>query len=367
MPEEPKLEEYNIDISVYKNYREKLNNLEKRTESLRPSYRLSFFSSFVIGFLVCAIFSVDFWASIIISGFLSFYVSLFSPSDWLANIFSLGKFNANKKEIEELKRNVYQKVEPFEKATRDYYEVQLKDFFEKKLYKKRAGSAQFEEALSEFSSTIEELEKMNSAFISTHIPLRKYENYLLTRRIDHNFQASKKTEQLVSSRSFVRKFSEPPEQKKKEIIAPEKLYRRTARKIDNWEEINKKRKLTGERGEVIVVAIEQDFFESINRSDLASRVRHVSLEDGDGLGYDVLSFFENGQEKYIEVKSTTTALSSPFYLSRNELGFLKDHSENAFIYRVLVANENSEIETLSSSDILEKSEITPIQYIVKTK
>ena len=125
--------------------------------------------------------------------------------------------------------------------------------------------------------------------------------------------------------------------------------------------------MTGLKGEEIAVVIEQEFFESIGRKDLAQKVRHVSAEDGDGLGYDVLSFFENGKEKYIEVKSTTTSLSSPFYLSRNELGFLNEHNEDAFIYRVLVSDDTPQIMSYSGAEILEKNELIPVQYMVKTK
>ncbi|NCU42533.1 MAG: DUF3883 domain-containing protein, partial [Candidatus Moranbacteria bacterium] len=86
-------------------------------------------------------------------------------------------------------------------------------------------------------------------------------------------------------------------------LAPEKKFR-TPRKID-WEELNAKRKKTGLAGEEIVMNIEKKYLRSINRDDLARQVEHRSKDQGDGLGYDILSFFEDGREKYIEVKSTT--------------------------------------------------------------
>ena len=196
--------------------------------------------------------------------------------------------------------------------------------------------------------------------------LREYKDYLTKRTVNHNLQLSKKSEGLTSIRRFVRRFSEPQEQERKEIVAPENLYR-MARKIDNWEEINKKRKLTGQKGEEIAVAIEQEFFESINRKDLADKVRNVASEEGDGLGYDVLSFFEDGREKYIEVKSTTKSLISPFYISRNELKFLQEHDEDALIYRIFISDDVPQLEAKTISEVLEINEITPIQYIVSGK
>lgn len=389
---EPTLTEYNLDISVYKNYREKiaifeekLSELEKIQKSLESSF--AFITStavlfcvywFLLSYIPYLIFGEKGWIGI--WSIVSFWISLVlagDSSDFVANLISLGKLNKTKqssteirKQIEELKKATQNQVKPFEKAASDYYRSQLRNFFENNLYKKRSGNSQFEEALAEFSSMIEELSSMNSIFITTDISqmfeLWEYRAYLEKRTINHNFQSSKKSNDLSSVRSFVRSFSQSREQEWKEVIAPEKLYR-TARKIDNWEEINRKRKLTGQKGEEIAVALEQEFFESINRKDLADKIRHVAMEDGDGLGYDVLSFFEDGREKYIEVKSTTTSITSPFYLSRNELGFLKEHSEDALIYRICISGEAPQLEVKTSSEVLEMNEIIPMQYMVRAK
>ena len=313
--------------------------------------------------------------SLILAGLACIFIAAFL-SDSFVNLFSFGRLNkikrlgaeieAHIKEAKKLKEDTYKKLQPFEKAVADYYKTLLAEFFENNLYKKRSGGQQLEEALSEFSSTIEEISPLNSVLITTSIPLEEYKEYLKRRTINHNFQASRKNEKLNSIRDLARNFSRVPPQKPKEFVAPERLYR-TARKIDNWDEINRKRKMTGLKGEEIAVVIEQEFFESIGRNDLAQKIRHVSAEDGDGLGYDILSFFENGREKYIEVKSTTTSLSSPFYLSRNEFGFLKEHSEDAFIYRVLISGDEPQVKTDSSREFLEKNDLIPVQYMVKAK
>jgi hypothetical protein len=48
---------------------------------------------------------------------------------------------------------------------------------------------------------------------------------------------------------------------------------------------------------------------------LAAKVEHVSRTRGDGLGFDVLSFDEQGKERYIEVKTTAFAKETPFFVS----------------------------------------------------
>jgi Domain of unknown function (DUF3883) len=54
---------------------------------------------------------------------------------------------------------------------------------------------------------------------------------------------------------------------------------------------------------------------------LASKVKWVAQEDGDGAGYDILSFSPNGQERFLEVKTTVGHQRTPFFLSRNEKDF----------------------------------------------
>jgi hypothetical protein len=112
---------------------------------------------------------------------------------------------------------------------------------------------------------------------------------------------------------------------------------------------------TGAIGEEAVVVIEQEYLRSVGRRDLAEKVRHVSKEDGDGSGYDVSSFFQDGREKYVEVKSTTVSIETPYYLSRNEYSFLKEHPKDSFIYRVLINREKTKAISLwaeVSSDVL---------------
>jgi hypothetical protein len=79
---------------------------------------------------------------------------------------------------------------------------------------------------------------------------------------------------------------------------------------------------------------ERAYLSSIGRSDLASKVQWVS-RDADGYGYDVLSFDEDGNEKYIEVKTTTLARDKqPFDVSKNEVETSNDKGDQYWIYRI---------------------------------
>jgi hypothetical protein len=74
----------------------------------------------------------------------------------------------------------------------------------------------------------------------------------------------------------------------------------------------------GRRGEERVVFSERARLSELGRDDLARKVRWVSEEDGDGAGFDILSFDGRGRERLLEVKTTTGHQTTPFFLTENE-------------------------------------------------
>lgn len=109
--------------------------------------------------------------------------------------------------------------------------------------------------------------------------------------------------------------------------------RRAGRFVDfnALESQNTQRGLAGER---LVVARERRVLHHLGRPDLAERVRHVSVEDGDGLGFDVQSFDVNGAERFLEVKTTIRSERQPFYVSRNEVQLSVEEPERFTLVRV---------------------------------
>lgn len=58
------------------------------------------------------------------------------------------------------------------------------------------------------------------------------------------------------------------------------------------------------------------------------------MEDGDGAGYDVLSFDAQGKERFLEVKTTVGSQTAPFYMTRNELSFSRERPKEFRICRL---------------------------------
>ena len=75
----------------------------------------------------------------------------------------------------------------------------------------------------------------------------------------------------------------------------------------------------GRAGEERVLGHERVTLASAGRHDLARKVRWISEEDGDGAGYDILSFAPDGRPRRLEVKTTNGWDRTPFHISRTEL------------------------------------------------
>lgn len=116
---------------------------------------------------------------------------------------------------------------------------------------------------------------------------------------------------------------------------PEEMeqMQRVARRFDVAGRDERNRAL-GYAGEERVFHHERQTLRQSGREDLARRVRWVSKEDGDGVGYDIASFTEQGRERLIEVKTTNGWERTPFYISRNELDVATERRDDWYLFRL---------------------------------
>jgi hypothetical protein len=386
---EPMLEAFGLKDSIYSDFKRNKQSLEKIESESDAIIKSVDSNSFIVLLYILGIFGLTafiVWLGLVFSKsfigswswmlmyFLWWIIISKTELDVIENLLSLGvyrKAKMLKKEtadkIKNLTESTKNAVGSFEESFHEYYQNKLDEFYSDRLYKKRSGTLEFEASLSEFELIIDNLSSVNDIFLTKHFSLWRYVEYLNKRRTDNTIQQEKALiKEFKPIGDFIGKVSQS-KTVQEVSMAPEIKYR-IPRKI-NWESINKDREKTGLKGEEIIVAMEKKYLESIDRNDLADKVRHVSVEEGDGLGYDVFSFFPDGRVKYIEVKSTTSSIDSQYYISRNELEFLREHSEDAFIYRVQLSHENDDtfLQVKTGSDILHDCDIVPVQYTVKMK
>lgn len=119
---------------------------------------------------------------------------------------------------------------------------------------------------------------------------------------------------------------QPPRERPKDL-------ERLVRKFDAGERDFRNRQL-GKAGEEAVFVYERLALREADRPDLARKVRWVAQEDGDGAGYDILSFDPAGRERLIEVKTTLGGRTTPFYLTRNEHDLAEERADAFRLMRV---------------------------------
>ena len=94
------------------------------------------------------------------------------------------------------------------------------------------------------------------------------------------------------------------------------------------------------------------------KPELADKVEHISQTVGDGTGYDVLSFNNDGSERWIEVKTTNYGKSHPFLIEWTEVQCSIDNPNNFHLYRVFNFKNKPELYILSGS-VEENFELKP--------
>jgi len=117
------------------------------------------------------------------------------------------------------------------------------------------------------------------------------------------------------------------------VVKMNKHMERLVRKFNPVERDFRNRKL-GREGEELVLHFERQRLQLHDRIDLAKMVKWVSQEEGDGAGYDILSFDRHGNERLLEVKTTVGSEITPFYITRNELLLSSERPEAFRLCRV---------------------------------
>jgi hypothetical protein len=165
------------------------------------------------------------------------------------------------------------------------------------------------------------LYKLGLDWISGYKPMANYQKALLggiERYLDHKAEVFIPPLEVTISgvAEDGELFIEEPPKIAQPTADPEPLVR-LVRKFDPAARDARNRKL-GKSGEERVFFSERTRLKVEGREDLAKKVRWVSEEDGDGAGYDILSYTAAGAKRLLEIKTTVGSQTTPFYLSENE-------------------------------------------------
>jgi hypothetical protein len=120
----------------------------------------------------------------------------------------------------------------------------------------------------------------------------------------------------------------------------------------------------GLAGEVFALRFEVARLIHAGKDGLAERVEHVSLSQGDGLGYDIRSFETSGDDRLIEVKTTKYGASTPFFVTQNEVTVSQRERERFHLYRAFDFRKSPRL--FSKQGPLEQSfRLDPTEYVAR--
>lgn len=217
-----------------------------------------------------------------------------------------------------------------------------------------------------FSNVSAVLAELGATFVDGYKPLSNVQD-LLRQRASERFDNDPELRQLLM-RSASREPGQITRQLGNPVSAPDDLVvpdrsatSRAARRID-YNALEASNAARGLAGELLVLDRERRVLTERGRPDLADRVRHSSLEDGDGLGFDIRSFTPSGEERFLEVKTTVRSERQPFYVSANEVEFSTEATDQFSLVRVFHLERNPGFYVMRGS-LRDTAELRPESYV----
>jgi Domain of unknown function (DUF3883) len=111
------------------------------------------------------------------------------------------------------------------------------------------------------------------------------------------------------------------------------IQSRRATKTDFAERDQRNRNL-GRKGEQWAVDHFKQMLMEQGKSSLAAKTEWISETQGDGLGYDIVTYTKNGKEVFVEVKTTNGSINSPFIITSNEIRASQELGKNYVLMRI---------------------------------
>jgi hypothetical protein len=235
----------------------------------------------------------------------------------------------------------------------------------KRLLGRSSGSVEFKH---ENISAV--LQAWNLPFVRGYKPAGNYQRLLeevtlqyLERNSDFLAELGRSDFAVTATTSETRSLDaivdDPPLRTPAELIRDrERSY--VARKRD-LALLDARRRSLGLSGEKFVVWFEGRRLEEAGQLKLAKEVEHVSETRGDGAGYDIRSFENDGRDRLIEVKTTTYGKHQPFIVSINEVEFSNDFSDSFHLYRLFHFGSAERIFMLKGS-LRDSCNLEPVQF-----
>ncbi len=158
-------------------------------------------------------------------------------------------------------------------------------------------------------------------------------------------------------RNFLAVLVDPPTPKELSVRRPRT---RIPRKLD-FVARDSANRLLGRAGEEWTLEYERYRLNTNGQGMLADKIEWVSEIQGDGAGYDISSFSEDGAKRSIEVKTTNGGALTSFIVTANELEYSQEAGDSFHLYRVFEFSSSPQLYMLRG-DMVSHLQLRPMDY-----
>ena len=130
----------------------------------------------------------------------------------------------------------------------------------------------------------------------------------------------------------------------------------------DYSERDSKNRQLGRLGEQFALDIEKRRLAAEGRPDLVEQIEWTADVRGDGFGFDIASFTRDGESLFVEVKTTNFGLRTPFFITRNEVGFSREEKQRFRLLRLFQFSSKSRAYYTLKGAIDEHCRLEPISY-----
>lgn len=218
--------------------------------------------------------------------------------------------------------------------------------------------------------------ELGCPYISGYKPLGNYQALLYTavaERLSSDAAFVEIVQQAVAQSATVptvedllSRLEQPPEPVQQASPSPiphvqplERAYARI-----NYLEREARNASLGRAGEEFILNFERARLIRAGREQLAEQVEHTAVTRGDGAGFDIRSFEEDGRDRLIEVKTTAYGKQVPFYVSQNEVAVSQHYRDQYHLYRVFRFRDDPRLYTLTGS-LEQVCRLQPVQFVAR--
>jgi hypothetical protein len=232
------------------------------------------------------------------------------------------------------------------------------------LNNRSAGAIEFKHA--NISAVLIEL---GFPYIDGYKPRGNYQELLKTEviaRLDASSETTAAAEAIIAAPAApvalvesLDVFVDPPSREPPSATYERRKPTFTPRRI-NYLEREARNASLGAAGERFVLEAEHRRLWDAGHRHLAERIEHVAATQGDGHGYDIVSYELDGRERLIEVKTTSFGAMTPFFASAKEVA-VSEAREEFYLYRVFKFRDRPRVFWLQGSLRL-SCVLDPVQF-----